>query len=123
MIATEKVTRKTLTDEDQKRLVEEALAEVDFTALGGDGNGEKVKQLMEEIARVYAEALFDVAKDKDKLDRIHEELNQFAEALADDREMQVFFFSPYFSSAEKRDGDRAGGRAAPTPSSSTSSSC
>jgi F-type H+-transporting ATPase subunit delta len=59
---------------------------------------------MEEIARVYAEALFDVAKEKDKLDRIHEELNQFAEALADDREMQVFFFSPYFSSAEKRDG-------------------
>jgi F-type H+-transporting ATPase subunit delta len=59
---------------------------------------------MEEIARVYAEALFDVGKEKDKLDRIHEELNQFAEALADDREMQVFFFSPYFSSAEKRDG-------------------
>jgi F-type H+-transporting ATPase subunit b len=30
---TEKVTRKTLTDEDQKRLVEEALAELDFNAL------------------------------------------------------------------------------------------
>lgn len=59
---------------------------------------------MEEIARVYAEALFDVAKDKDKLDRIYEELNQFAEALHGDRDLQVFFFSPYFSSAEKRDG-------------------
>ncbi|MGH2981763.1 MAG: F0F1 ATP synthase subunit delta, partial [Solirubrobacterales bacterium] len=32
---------------------------------------------MEEIARVYAEALFDVAKDKGKLDRIHEELSKF----------------------------------------------
>ena len=63
---------------------------------------------MEEIARVYAEALFDVAKDKDKLDRIQEELSEFAGALSDDREMQVFFFSPYFSSAEKREGlDRA----------------
>ena len=31
--ATEKVTRKTLTDEDQRRLVEEALAELDFNAL------------------------------------------------------------------------------------------
>jgi F-type H+-transporting ATPase subunit b len=31
--ATEKVTRKTLTDKDQKRLVEEALAELDFNAL------------------------------------------------------------------------------------------
>jgi ATP synthase F1 delta subunit len=59
---------------------------------------------MEEIARVYAEALFDVAKDKDKLDRIHDELGQFTEALDGDREMQVFFFSPYFSSAEKREG-------------------
>ena len=31
--ATEKVTRKTLTEEDQKRLVEEALSELDFNAL------------------------------------------------------------------------------------------
>jgi F-type H+-transporting ATPase subunit b len=33
--ATEKVTRKTLTGDDQKRLVEEALSEVDFSALAG----------------------------------------------------------------------------------------
>ena len=39
VIATEKVTRKTLTGEDQKRLVEEALAEVDFSALSPEGNG------------------------------------------------------------------------------------
>jgi F-type H+-transporting ATPase subunit b len=31
--ATEKVTRKTLTDDDQRRLVEEALSELDFSAL------------------------------------------------------------------------------------------
>ena len=31
--ATEKVTRKSLTEEDQKRLVEEALSELDFNAL------------------------------------------------------------------------------------------
>ena len=34
--ATEKVTRKTLTDDDQRRLVEEALSELDFTALAGE---------------------------------------------------------------------------------------
>jgi F-type H+-transporting ATPase subunit b len=34
--ATEKVTRKALDAEDQKRLVEEALSEVDFSALSGD---------------------------------------------------------------------------------------
>jgi ATP synthase F1 delta subunit len=59
---------------------------------------------MEEAARVYAEALFDVAKEKGKLDTIRDELGQFADALDSDRELQVFFFSPYFSSAEKADG-------------------
>ncbi len=33
VMATEKVTRKVLTEEDQQRLVEEALSELDFTAL------------------------------------------------------------------------------------------
>jgi ATP synthase F1 delta subunit len=61
---------------------------------------------MEEIARVYAEALFEVAKEKGKLDEIREELAQFADTLAESKEMQVFFFSPYFSSAEKKDGIR-----------------
>jgi F-type H+-transporting ATPase subunit b len=35
VLATEKVTRKSLTAEDQKRLVEDALSEVDFSALSG----------------------------------------------------------------------------------------
>ncbi|ADB53035.1 F0F1 ATP synthase subunit B [Conexibacter woesei] len=34
--ATEKVTRKTLSPDDQKRLVEEALSELDFSTLSGD---------------------------------------------------------------------------------------
>jgi F-type H+-transporting ATPase subunit b len=36
VLATEKVTRKTLTDADHKRLVEEALAELDFASLSGE---------------------------------------------------------------------------------------
>jgi F-type H+-transporting ATPase subunit b len=40
VLATEKVTRKALDPEDQKRLVEEALAEVDFSALAGNGKAE-----------------------------------------------------------------------------------
>jgi F-type H+-transporting ATPase subunit b len=36
ILATEKVTRKTLTEEDQRRLVEEALAELDFSQLAGE---------------------------------------------------------------------------------------
>ena|SRR5436189_6003349 len=59
---------------------------------------------MEEIARVYAEALFEVAVEQGKLDVIREELGEFADAVAENRDLQVFLFSPYFSSAEKRDG-------------------
>ena len=56
---------------------------------------------MQEAARVYAEALFDVAKDKGKLDAVRAELAQFVDAVDSNRELQVFFFSPYFSTAEK----------------------
>ena len=58
---------------------------------------------MEEIAKVYSEALFDVAKEKGALDEVQEQLGQFADAVSGDRDLQVFFFSPYFSSVEKRD--------------------
>ncbi|MEX2108939.1 MAG: ATP synthase F1 subunit delta [Solirubrobacterales bacterium] len=59
---------------------------------------------MPEAARVYAEALFDVAKEKGRLDEIGEDLGRFADALEGDRDLQVFFFSPHFSSAEKVEG-------------------
>jgi F-type H+-transporting ATPase subunit delta len=59
-----------------------------------------------EAARVYAEALFDVAKEKGKLDTIGADLAQFAEAVEADRDMQVFLFSPHFASAEKAAGLR-----------------
>ena len=77
---------------------------------------------MEEIAVVYARSLFEAALDEDKVDVVREQLGQFADALDADRELQVFFFSPYFSTQEKKDGlhRRSTGR---SRSSSTSSSC
>lgn len=38
VLATEKVTRKTLDADDQRRLVDDALAELDFSALSGEGS-------------------------------------------------------------------------------------
>jgi F-type H+-transporting ATPase subunit delta len=61
---------------------------------------------MEEIAEVYARALFEAAKEDDVLDRVHDELGQFADALAEDRNLQIFLFSPFFSSEEKKEGVR-----------------
>jgi F-type H+-transporting ATPase subunit delta len=59
---------------------------------------------MEEIARVYATALFAAAKDRGKLDAIRDQLAQFVEALEGSKELRLYLFSPYFSSAEKIEG-------------------
>jgi F-type H+-transporting ATPase subunit delta len=59
---------------------------------------------MEEIAQVYARALFEVANERDSLDEIRDELGAFADAMHDNRDLAVFFFSPYFSVPEKKRG-------------------
>lgn len=58
---------------------------------------------MEEIARVYADALFEASEAKGNLDDVHSELDQFTDELDQSNDMRVFFFSPYFSSTEKRE--------------------
>ena len=63
---------------------------------------------MPEVAHVYADALFEVGKERGKLDSLRDQLGQFADAVDGNRDLQVFFFSPYFSSADKQ---RRGGRA------------
>ncbi len=59
---------------------------------------------MEEVAQVYARALFEVGKERGTLDTVRGQLAQFVDALRDDRQLEVFFFSPYFSTTEKKDG-------------------
>ena len=59
---------------------------------------------MEEIAEVYSRSLFEVASEHDVLDRVRDELGEFADALDESRDLQIFFFSPYFSSKEKKEG-------------------
>ncbi|HET8815372.1 MAG TPA: ATP synthase F1 subunit delta [Solirubrobacterales bacterium] len=59
---------------------------------------------MADAARVYAEALFEVGRDRGKLDALQAQLGQFADAVDGNRELQVFFFSPYLSSTEKKEG-------------------
>ena len=104
VLTTEKVTRKTLD-----------CGGSEAADRGGAGGGRLLQperqrlrrshrgggELVEEIARVYARALFEAAMDKGKLDAIRDQLGQFVDALNENREMQLFLFSPYFSSAEK----------------------
>jgi F-type H+-transporting ATPase subunit delta len=59
---------------------------------------------MEEIAQVYARALFEAAKEHGVLDEVREQLAQFADALATNRQFAMFCFSPNFSTEEKKEG-------------------
>jgi ATP synthase F1 delta subunit len=59
---------------------------------------------MADAARVYAEALFAAGEDKGNLDLLQEQLGQFADAVDGDRELQIFLFSPYLNSGDKKDG-------------------
>jgi F-type H+-transporting ATPase subunit delta len=59
---------------------------------------------VEEIAQVYSRSLFEVAREQDKLDEIRDQLGEFADVLAEERNMQLFFFSPQFSTEEKKEG-------------------
>jgi F-type H+-transporting ATPase subunit delta len=59
---------------------------------------------VEEIAQVYSRSLFEVAKEQGTLDVIREQLGEFTDALSENRDLQVFLFSPYFSTPEKKEG-------------------
>jgi len=59
---------------------------------------------MADAARVYAEALFSAGEDKGKINELQSQLAEFADAVDGDRELQVFLFSPYLSSQDKKEG-------------------
>ncbi|HEY2771904.1 MAG TPA: ATP synthase F1 subunit delta [Solirubrobacteraceae bacterium] len=59
---------------------------------------------MEEIAEVYARSLYEVAQEHDVTDQVRDQLREFVDALNDNRDLAVFFFSPYFSTPEKKEG-------------------
>jgi F-type H+-transporting ATPase subunit delta len=59
---------------------------------------------MEELGEVYARALFEVAEEHEMLDDVRDQLGQFADAVHENRDLALFFFSPYFSTEEKKSG-------------------
>jgi F-type H+-transporting ATPase subunit delta len=58
---------------------------------------------LEELARVYSEALFGAAREQGKIDLVREQLGAFADALETHRELSTFFFSPSFSTRERQE--------------------
>jgi F-type H+-transporting ATPase subunit delta len=58
---------------------------------------------MQEIAQVYARALFEVASERGSLEEVRAQLDAFADAMGRHRQMASFFFSPHFSVQEKKE--------------------
>src|SRR5260221_2758494 len=61
---------------------------------------------MEELGQVYARALFKSAVEHGELDEVQEQLGIWTDALGSNKDLQTFFFSPRFTSAEKKDAIR-----------------
>jgi F-type H+-transporting ATPase subunit delta len=59
---------------------------------------------VEELARVYSEALFGAAGEQGKIDLVRDQLGALCDALDRRRELRMFFFSPLFSTREKKEG-------------------
>jgi F0F1-type ATP synthase delta subunit len=59
---------------------------------------------MEEIAQVYGRSLFEVGRGHGRIEELREQLGAFADALEENGDLRVFFFSPYFSTQEKQEG-------------------
>jgi F-type H+-transporting ATPase subunit delta len=59
---------------------------------------------VEQVAEVYGRALFEVASERGVLDAVREQLIQFVDVLSANHSLQTFFFSPYLSTEEKKDG-------------------
>ena len=106
LIATEKVTRKSLDDEDHRRLIQEALSEVDFSPSPGTKQGQRghERPRWKRSPTSTRARCSRSPRSSDSLDRVHEELGEFADAMNDSQDLRVFFFSPYFSSQEKKEG-------------------
>ena len=105
--ATEKVTRKSLTPDDQRRLVEDALSELDFTALSAGPAATAptdCHQAWKRSPRSMRARCSRSPASSDSLDPVKEQLGQFADALNANRDVAIFFFSPYFATEEKKAG-------------------
>ena len=61
---------------------------------------------MEEIAQVYARALFESAMEHGDLDEIQQQLSIWSDELGNNKNLQTFFFSPRFSPTEKKEAIR-----------------
>ena len=89
VIATQKVTGKVLDAADHKRLIDEAIGELDFSALPGEP-----ELGMAVVARTYARALFEAAQNEGRIEPVRDELATFVQAVDEVPELRALIRNP-----------------------------
>ena len=104
----EKVVRRQLDETEQRRLIDEAMADVDFSqfapAESGTASGGRrvVAELIDHGGRVYAEALFRAAEEAGRVPAVDADLRDFVESLASDRAALGSLLNPRLPHESKR---------------------
>ncbi len=99
LLAAEKVSRRSLSDDDHRRLIEEAIAEADLSAVATNGNGRT--RLRVSVATTYADALYEAAVDADAVPQVAADVNAFAEAVEGSPELRMALDNPEIDSRAK----------------------
>ena len=103
--ATERVLRARLDEDEQRRLIDEALRDVDFAALSPSADLQEDGSLMAERvdpgARVYANALHGAAAEADRVAGVDRDLAELTQALAESRPLRRALFNPELPHAAK----------------------
>ena len=102
VIATEKVTRKTLTSEDHQRLIQEALQEVDFSVLETGRRGTEARPADGEAGAHLFRGAVRRRKGAGQDGPHPRAARAICDALEQNRELNLFFFSPCSRRARRR---------------------
>ena len=114
----EKVTGKVLDDADHRRLIEEAIGELDFSVLEERSNGSWPSR-----TACTRAPCFEAAKEQGRLDRVHEELADFAASVRGGARAARAAPQPAARPAREGCAARGAARRTRTSSSATSSAC
>ena len=104
LMAAEKVSRRSLSDEDHRRLIEEAIDEADLSAVCHERRGllERGRHARVSVAATYAEALFEAAEETGAVDEVAADVAAFAQAMRESAELREVLSSPESRLAPRR---------------------
>ena len=98
LLAAEKVSRRSLSDEDHRKLIEEAIEEADLSPISTNGRGPGAEV---SVATTYAEALYEAAVNADAVPQVAADVEAFAGAVRESDDLRLALENPEIDSRAK----------------------